>query len=193
MILTCHLQNGLLSKYLNLLFVVNSTFIAQFTQSEPMMADTSMTSLSLIIWDKSTHIPDTVGHHTILHLFLISCPEKCSVEVLTSLGTSDHSLIKVKGGVKPNVSADVPFHKIIFQYAKADWDTFRFHIVETPLSALLKNSTSRTAVLISGSSQAWLILFERNNTNRNQIPSLGSWQNVLQLKPTVAAITFSTT
>lgn len=41
---------------------------------------------------------------------------------VTTLGTSQHSLIHVKIDAKPKVSPNFQFHRMIFQYAKDDWD-----------------------------------------------------------------------
>lgn len=99
------------------------------------------------IVDKPTCVPDTTGHHiSLLDHFLISCPEKCFVEVLPPLGTSDHSLINVKIDGKSKAFPDVPFHRTIFQYTKTDSDSFRSYITEAPLLAFFKNKADRTTL-----------------------------------------------
>lgn len=72
-----------------------------------------------------TQVLDKKGHQVnLLSFILTSCPDKCLSKVLPPLGTSDHSLISVQIDAKLKVSPDVPFHGMIFHYAKVDWDSF---------------------------------------------------------------------
>lgn len=68
-------------------------------------------------------------------------------KVLPALGTSDYSLINVKVDFKPKAFPGVPFHRTIFRYPNAVWDSFRCYTAES--LSFFKNRVSRTDVLIS--------------------------------------------
>lgn len=81
----------------------------------------SVTFELMQIMDKLTCVPDIVVHYiNFLDLFLTTCSGKCFSVVSPHLGFSDHSLICLKIDAKPKSSSDVPFHRPIFQYFKAD-------------------------------------------------------------------------
>lgn len=81
------------------------------------------------IVNKPTHAPDTMRHHVdLLDVFLTSCPEKYSSEVVPPLNTSDHSLINIKVDAKLKASRNVLFPRMISQFTKANWDSFGFYM-----------------------------------------------------------------
>lgn len=91
--------------------------------------------------NKPTRVPDITWHYTDhLDIFLASCSDSCSVEVLPTLGFSVHSLINVKIHVKSKASPNVSFHRTIFRYAKS-------YIVEAIFLAHCKNIIPRTVPL----------------------------------------------
>lgn len=69
--------------------------------------------------------------------------------LLSPLGFSYLLSIYADVDIKPNASSDVPFHKTIYQYNKADMEIFRVYNDEAPLLALYKKEHSRRASLIS--------------------------------------------
>lgn len=94
------------------------------------------------IVDKLPSVPDVAGNYAkFLNLLLLSCANQQFTEVLPPLGTSDYSLVHVQVDSKPH--SDMPFHRTIQRYTKADWDKFRFYT-----SGFLKNGPSKPASLI---------------------------------------------
>lgn len=125
-------------------------------------------------------VPNTTGHYTNrLGLFLTSCPDKCLSKVLPPLGTSDHSLITVQIDAKPKAYPDVPFHRTIFRYAKADRDSFGSYMMKASLSIFFKHAASKTLSLV-WSFLEWIVLYSNKNFSKNQIVHPGSSRNTLQ-------------
>ena len=103
---------------------------------------------------KPTRVPDATGQYAnLLDLFLTSCPEKCSTSVLSPLGSSDHCVVSVKVDTKSDTSTDVPFHRTVFRYSKADWDSFRSFMADAPLSHFFNQDADKAACLTS----EWII------------------------------------
>ena len=97
-----------------------------------------------------TRVPDADGHFAnLLDLFLTSCPDLCTHSVGSPLGSSDHSVVSVKVLSKCKASSDVPFHRSVFRYAKADWDGFRSFLADIPLNSIFKRGPSRIAKELS--------------------------------------------
>ena len=105
--------------------------------------------LSQII-DSPTHIPDVVGQYpNLLDLYLTTCPDVCSSYVSSPLGRSDHCMVTVAIDVQCKQSSDVPFHRTVYRYSKADWDGFRSYIADAPLDYIFKFRASKVASLIT--------------------------------------------
>ena len=103
---------------------------------------------------KPTRVPDATGQYAnLLDLFLTSCPERCSTSVLSPLGSSDHCVVSVKVDTKSDTSTDVPFHRTVFRYSKADWDSFRSFMADAPLSHIFNQDADKAACLTS----EWII------------------------------------
>lgn len=139
------------------------------------------------IVDKTTRVPDTMGHlANLIHLFLTSCPEK-NAQIKCYLAwpilTTHWWMLKL--------TANWKCHKTIFWYPKVDGDSIRSYIAN--LSFQFSSKTELLPSSLNGSSQAWIILSQRENINRNQRASFGSCQNVLLPKPTITDTTISTT
>ena len=99
--------------------------------------------------DFPTRIPDVEDHfQSLLDLFLTSCSEQCQACPCSPLGRSDHLVVEININMPPNESTDVPFHRTVYRYNNADWDSFRSHLAETP-KAYFKHRASKTAQLVS--------------------------------------------
>lgn len=59
---------------------------------------------------------------------------------------ADHSLVTVQADTIPKSSPDKPFHRSIFRYTKANWNSFRFYMGEAPLSTFFKHTSSKIIV-----------------------------------------------
>lgn len=121
--------------------------------------------------NKPTCFPDTTGPlANILDPFYSFCFEKSSAELLPPLATSDHSLINVKVDAKPKASSDVPFHRMIFSYTKADCDSLISYITEVSLSAFLKkNVTSMTVSFVYELIPSAVESFIQQKNNKSRI------------------------
>ena len=69
---------------------------------------------------------------SLIDLFLTSIPELCTPTQLPPLGSSDHCVVCVSIDMPLKSSTEVPFHRPIFRYAQADWDSFRSYIADGP-------------------------------------------------------------
>lgn len=67
----------------------------------------------------TVHDANILGH--VINSYLINV----SLNYLPPLSTSDHFLIYVKIDAKPKATSDMPFHRTIYLYTKAERDNFR--------------------------------------------------------------------
>ena len=70
-----------------------------------------------------TRIPDCDSHSpALLDLFLPSNASICSTTAFPPLGNSDHVVVPVSIDFPSNSQRDAPFHRISYDYSRADWD-----------------------------------------------------------------------
>ena len=68
-----------------------------------------------------TWIPDCDSHSpALLDLFLSSDASVCSTMAFPPLGNYDHIVVSVSIGFPSNSQWDVPFHRIAYDYSRAD-------------------------------------------------------------------------
>ena len=76
-----------------------------------------------------TRIPDCDSHSpALLHLFLSSDSSICSTMAFPPLGNSDHVVVSVSIDFPVNAKQDAPFHRVAYDYSRADWDGLRDHL-----------------------------------------------------------------
>ena len=76
-----------------------------------------------------TRIPDCDSHSTaLLDLFLSSNASISSAMAFPPLGNSDHVVVSVSFDFPSNSQQDAPFHRIAYDYSRADWDGLRNHL-----------------------------------------------------------------
>ena len=76
-----------------------------------------------------TRIPDCDSHNSaLLDLFLISDASICSTMAFPPLGNSDHVVVLVFIDFPTNSQRDAPFHRIAYDYSRADWDGLCDHL-----------------------------------------------------------------
>lgn len=115
-----------------------------------------------------------------LDLYLTTCPDLCTATVSSHFGRSDHCMVSVVIDVQCKQSTDVPFHRTVYRYSKADWDGFRSFIADAPLNYIFKFRASKIASLITDWVSSGMDTFiPHKNTNKSQILSPGSVLNVL--------------
>ena len=61
------------------------------------------------------------------------------------LGNSDHVVVSVSIDFPIDSKQDVPFHRVVYDYFRADWDGLRDHLRDVPWEDIFKLSTSAAA------------------------------------------------
>ena len=93
-----------------------------------------------------TRIPDCDSHNpALLDLFLTSDASICSTMVFPPLGNSDHVFVSVSIDFPTNSQQDAPFHRIVYDYSRADWDDLRDHLRDVPWKHIFKLSAYAAA------------------------------------------------
>ena len=95
--------------------------------------------------DFPTRIPDCDSHSpALLDLFISSDASICSTMAFPPLGNSDH-VVSVSIDFPTNSKQDAPFHRIAYDYSRADWDGLRDHLKDVPWEDILKLGASAAA------------------------------------------------
>ena len=80
----------------------------------------------------------------LLDFFLSSDAIICSTMAFPPLGNSDH-VVSVSIDFPTNSQQDAPFHRIAYDYSRADWDGLRDHLRDVPWEDIFKLSASAAA------------------------------------------------
>ena len=81
------------------------------------------------IVDFPTWIPDGDSHSpALLDFFLSSDASICSTMAFPPLGNSDHVVFSVSIDFPINSKQDTPFHRMAYDYSRADWDGLCDHL-----------------------------------------------------------------
>ena len=89
-----------------------------------------------------TRIPDSGSHNlTLLDLFLLAR----STMAFPPLGNSDHVVVSVSIDFPINSKQDSPFHCMVYDYSRVDWDGLRNHLRYAPWEDIFKLSASAAA------------------------------------------------
>ena len=90
-----------------------------------------------------TRIPDCDSHSpALLDLFISSDASICSTMAFLPLGNSDHVIVSVSIDFPTNSQRDAPFHRIVYDYSRADWDGLRDHLRDAPWEDIFKLGAS---------------------------------------------------
>ena len=81
----------------------------------------------------------------LLDLFLSSDAIICSTMAFSPLGNSDHVVVSVSIDFPTNSQQDAPFHRIAYDYSRADWDGLRDHLRDVPWEDIFKLGASAAA------------------------------------------------
>ena len=84
------------------------------------------TLLRWLIPDCDSHIP------ALLDLFPPFEVSICSTMAFPPLGNSDHVVVSVSMDFPSNSQRDVPFHRIAYDYSRADWGSLQDHLRDVP-------------------------------------------------------------
>ena len=94
-----------------------------------------------------TRILDCDSHSlALLDLFLSSNTSISSTMVFPPSGNSDHVVVSVFFDFPSNSQQDAPFHRIAYDYSRADWDGLRNHLRDVPWEDIFKFSASAAAM-----------------------------------------------
>ena len=93
-----------------------------------------------------TRIPACDSHSpALLDLFNSSYAIICSTVAFPPFGNSDLVVFSVSIDFPSYSQRDAPFHHIIYDYSRADWDGLRDHLRDVPLEDIFKLSASVAA------------------------------------------------
>ena len=93
-----------------------------------------------------TRIPDCDSHSpAFLDLFFSPDASICSTMVFPPLGNSDHIAVSVSIDFPSNSQPDASFHRIAYDYSRADWDGLRDHLRDVPWEDIFKLGASAAA------------------------------------------------
>ena len=93
-----------------------------------------------------TWIPDCDSHSpALLDLFLSSDASICSTVAFPPLGNSDHVVVSVSIDFPINSKQDSPFHRVAYDYSRADWDGLCDHLRDVPWENIFKLGASTAA------------------------------------------------
>ena len=80
-----------------------------------------------------TWVPDCDSHSpALLDLFLSSDTSICFTIAFPPLGNSDHVVFSVSSDFPSNSQRDAPFHRLAYDYSRADLDGFCDHLRDVP-------------------------------------------------------------
>ena len=69
----------------------------------------------------------------------------CSAMAFPPLGNSGHAVVSVSTAFPTNSQQDVPFHRIAYDYSRADWDGICDHLRDVPWEDICKLGASAAA------------------------------------------------
>ena len=96
--------------------------------------------------DFPTQIPDCDSHSpALLDLFISSDASICSTMAFPPLENSDHVVVPVSIDFPTNSQQGAPFHRIAYDYSRADWDGLCDHLRDVPWEDIFKLGASATA------------------------------------------------
>ena len=93
-----------------------------------------------------TQIPDCDYHSPALFdLFISSDANICSTMAFPPLGNSYHAVASVSIDFASNSQRDVPFHRMAYDYSRADWDGLCDRLRDVPRDDIFKLGASAAA------------------------------------------------
>ena len=81
----------------------------------------------------------------LLDLFLSSDASICCTMAFPPFRNSDHVVVSVSTDFPSNSQRDAPFHRIAYDYSRADWDGLHDHLRDVPWENIFKLSASAAA------------------------------------------------
>ena len=97
-----------------------------------------LSQMSLLKW-----LTFLLGSQTVM--VLTSYASICSTMAFPPLGNSDHVVVSVSIDFPSNCQRDASFHRIAYDYPRADWDGLRDHFRDLPWEDIFKLGASAAA------------------------------------------------
>ena len=94
------------------------------------------------LWCHIRHLNPLNKNPAFLDLFISSDASICSTTTFPPLGNSDHIVVSVSIDFPSNSQRDTPFHRIAYDYSRADWTDFVEEALSSVLLLLLVNFVS---------------------------------------------------
>ena len=91
--------------------------------------------------------------------FLSSDASICSTMVFPPVGNSDDVVVSISIHFPINSKGDTPFHRIAYDYSRADWDGLRDHLRDVPWEDIFKLNASAAASEFCQSSQVGIDVY----------------------------------
>ena len=108
----------------------------------------------------------------LLDLFISSDASICSAMTFPPLENSDHVVVSVSIDFPTNSQQDAPFHRIAYDYSRADWDGLRDHLRDVPWEDIFKLSASATASEFC----VWVQVYIPHQSIRSNLTNLHGFQ-----------------
>ena len=107
---------------------------------------TFLSQMTLLRWLTFLLGSQTDSHSpALLDLFLSSDASICSTMAFHPLGNSDHVVVSVSIDFPTNSKRDAPFHRIAYDYSRADCNGLRDHLRDVPWEDIFKLGASAAA------------------------------------------------
>ena len=87
------------------------------------------------------------------------------------LGNSDHVVVSVSIDFPTNSQQDAPFHRIAYDYSRADWDGLCDHLRDVPWEDIFKLSASAAASEFCGWAQVGIDIYVPHTSSLKTHPS----------------------
>ena len=97
------------------------------------------------------------------------------------LGNSDHVIVSVSIDFPINSKQDTPFHRVAYDYSRADWDGLRDNLRDVPWEDIFKLSASAAASEFCEWVQLELMHISLNVSIRSNLTHLHGFQQLVLL------------
>ena len=124
-----------------------------------------------------TWIPDCDSHSpALLDLFAPSDARICSAMALPPLGNPDHVVVSASVDFPSNSQRDATFHRIAYDYSRADWDRLCDHLRDVPLEDIFKLGASAAGKEFCVWVRVGINVYIPKNIRKYQVkPHLSPW------------------